>query len=92
MRDGGKAADFYPNPVIDMLNVRTGTTVTDAVIEVRKSSGAVVLSTDVIKEVSPFAPAQIDMSGLAGGMYNVTLKYTDGDGNSQSVTSQISKL
>lgn len=92
VRDGGKAADFYPNPVIDMLNVRTGTTVTDAVIEVRKSSGAVVRSTDVIEEVSPFAPAQIDMSGLAGGMYNVTLKYTDGDGNSQSVTSQISKL
>ena len=90
-RDGGRAADFYPNPVVDTLNVRTGEAVTAAEVTVKSASGATVFSEDGLS-ISPFAPAAIDMTSFAGGMYKVTLTYTAADGSTKTITTDIAKL
>lgn len=90
VRDGSRAADFYPNPVIDVLNVRTGVEAT-AQIQIKAANGATVLSETGLA-IDPFSPAQIDMSSLAGGMYSVTLNYTAADGSSHTITTDIAKL
>ena len=90
-RDGGRAADFYPNPVVDTLNVRTGEAVTAAEVTVKSASGATVFSEDGLS-ISPFVPAAIDMTSFTGGMYKVTLTYTAADGSTKTITTDIAKL
>ena len=89
--DAGRKADFYPNPVTDFLNIRTGEAVTSASVQVLAANGAAVL-TENDMTISPFAPVQIDMTFLSGGMYTVILSYTAADGSTQSTTTQIAKL
>ena len=91
VRDAGRKADFYPNPVTDFLNIRTGEAVTSASVQVLAANGAAVL-TENDMAISPFAPVQIDMTSLSGGMYTVILSYTAADGSTQSTTTQIAKL
>lgn len=91
VRDGSRQADFYPNPVTDLLNIRTGETVTSASVSVRSRSGALVLSQE-LGTISPFAPAQIDMTSLSGGMYDVTLTYTQSDGTVIDTSADVAKL
>lgn len=90
-RDGSRAVDFYPNPVVDFLNVRTGERVTSAQIQVKSSTGSTVLTENGLT-ISPFSPASIDMTSLAGGMYKVTMTYTAADGSSKSISTDIAKL
>lgn len=91
VRDGNKAADLYPNPVTDILNIRTGEAASSANVQVKAANGAVVLEQDGLS-ISPFSPAQIDMSSLAGGIYKVTVTYTTAGGDSRTITSDIAKL
>lgn len=91
VRDGNRAVDFYPNPVVDFLNIRTGEKVTSAQIQVKTSTGSTVLTENGLT-ISPFSPASIDMTSLTGGMYKVTMTYTAADGSSQSITTDIAKL
>lgn len=72
--------DLYPNPVVDILNVRTGTnsTVTGS-IEIFNSRGAKVYSNGNA-EMSAFAPFQVNMSGMDAGTYSVSVTI---DGNTQ---------
>ena len=91
VRDAGRPADFFPNPVVDVLNIRAGEVASDARIEVRSASGALVIAQDE-PVMEPFAPAVVDMSALAGGMYSVKLTYTAEDGTSKSITTDIAKL
>ena len=87
----GKAADFYPNPVTDFLNIRTGEASSSASVQVLAPNGATVLTGSDLT-VSPFAPVQIDMTSLPGGMYTVIFSYTAADGSTKSTTTDIAKL
>ena len=91
VRDASRTADFYPNPVTDYLNVRTGEAAASASVRVRGANGGTVLSLDDLN-ITPFAPARIDLTALPGGMYSVTLTYTAPDGTERSVTTDIAKL
>ena len=72
VRDGSRAADLYPNPVKDKLNVRVGSGQTGDVV-ISNKAGAVVLSQKSVS-LDPFSPLQFDMSELPGGVYYVTIK------------------
>lgn len=85
VRDGSRPVDLYPNPVVDMLNVRTGGAVT-ADITVSNVAGAVVFSQEGAV-IDPFAPVQVDMSGLPGGTYYVSVK-GEGIDSSSSIAKQ----
>ena len=91
VRDGTRPADFYPNPVVDVLNIRTGENASDAEVSVRSASGSEVLSEE-FGNLTPFEPAALDMSSLTGGIYTVVLKYTTEDGTTQTITNEIAKL
>lgn len=89
--DSERVADFYPNPVVDVLNIRTGDDILRASVEIRDMFGGVKLSEDDLS-MSAFEPARIDMSSFPGGLYKVYLKCTMHNGASKSVETTVSKL
>lgn len=91
VRDAGRLADFYPNPMTDVLNVRTGMEVAGASLKLRDAYGNTRISKDNLS-ISPSAPAVVDVSALAGGIYYATLSWKDGDGEERSVTVNVAKL
>lgn len=91
VRDIDLDADFYPNPVVDILNIRTGDLAEDVSVKIYSVSGALRMQQE-FETVAPFAPVQVDMSQLSAGMYRVVLSYTAADGSSKSVTTDIAKL
>ncbi len=76
VRDPENEVDLYPNPVVDVLNIRMGEEHTTQV-EIYNTSGGKVYSGSV--EVSPFDPGQIDMSKLSAGSYTVNISYDGGE-------------
>lgn len=85
-RDGSKAIDLYPNPAVDVVNIRMGQEVDGPVhVKVYSSAGALVLEESVI--VKPFEPGVLNVSKLSGGTYTVVAVY---DG--KEVKSSIVKL
>lgn len=92
VRDAGKAADFFPNPVLDnTLYVRTGQPVKDAYLKVSDAYGKLKASRPAL-DISLFEPESIDLTGLPGGVYQATLEWTDENGKKQSITSDFAKL
>ena len=90
--DAGKAADFFPNPVLDnTLYVRTGQPVKDAYLKVSDAYGILKASRPAL-DISLFEPESIDLTGLPGGVYQATLEWTDENGKKQSITSDFAKL
>ena len=75
VREKGKAADVYPNPVTDVLHVATGIAGSEASVRISSASGAVVLETR--QTCSAFEPMSIDVHALAPGRYNVRVSYGD---------------
>lgn len=74
VRDGSRGAvDFYPNPVVDYLNIRSSdiSTVFGSV-QIYSLGGGEVYSGSV--EFSAFAPASIDLKNLPAGSYTLKLK------------------
>ena len=71
VRDESRPVDLYPNPVVKTLNIRPGT---EGQIEVSISNKAGATVWSGTQEASPFAPLAVDMSGLAGGTYYVSIK------------------
>ena len=65
---------FYPNPVMDKLNVRMGREV-EGTIYLTFSTLDGQLVKKVNAPIGPFAPAEVDLSGLKKGTYVVQLKY-----------------
>ena len=65
---------FYPNPVMDKLNVRMGREV-EGTIYLTFSTLDGQLVEKVNAPIGPFAPAEVDLSGLKKGTYVVQLKY-----------------
>lgn len=72
VRDENKEIDVFPNPVKDILKLRMGTE-TDANVSIIGSSGAKVFEGNL--HISPFNPAQINLSDVSGGAYSVIVKY-----------------
>lgn len=83
-RDGNQQVDLYPNPVTDILNIRTGQEI-QADITITSSSGARVYQGTV--NITPFDPARIDMTSFSGGVYAVTINL-----KGQTLTRNIVKL
>ena len=65
---------FYPNPVTDKLNVRMGREV-EGTIYLTFSTLDGQLVKKVNAPIGPFAPVEVDLSGLKKGTYVVQLKY-----------------
>ena len=66
--------DFYPNPCTDVLNVlanRSG----EGAIRIRNSVGAEVMNRKLV--FANGKPAQLDVSGLAPGVYMLDMTYKD---------------
>ena len=71
VRDGSQPVDLYPNPVTDVLYVRTGTPVT-AEVALTSALGSEVIHGTF--STGPFNPASIDVAGLSSGTYTVTIQ------------------
>ncbi len=74
VRDPENEVDLYPNPVVDILNIRMGEEHT-VQVDIFNAVGGKVYSAP--GEVSPFDPAQIDLKGCATGSYTVVIGYDD---------------
>ncbi len=85
-RDGSKAMDLYPNPAVDVVNIRMGKEVNGLVnVKVYNSAGVLVLEESVT--VKPFEPGVLNISKLSGGSYTIVVTY-----NGKEVKSNIVKL
>lgn len=84
VRDGSVPFDYYPNPVRDKLNIRSGSEA-PAAIKVISGLGAVVY--DETTPMDPFNPLQIDFTGKPAGEYRLEV----GIGG-QTTTKTIVKL
>lgn len=71
VRDSNEPVDVYPNPVRDILYVRTSEEC-QANVRMVSSIGAVVFEDDL--KVSVFDPAKIDVSKFSAGVYTVVVK------------------
>ena len=70
VRDGSRSMDLYPNPVSDVLNIRTGEKGTWHV-RIISQTGAVFYEAD--REIGPFDPASIDMKDAFPGVFTIFL-------------------
>ena len=70
VKNGDDIVESYPNPVTDLLYLRAGED-TSVSYGIYASNGRCVLSGSV--DISPFAPATIDVSGLPGGVYRMEI-------------------
>lgn len=76
--DPEKPVTMYPNPVVDYLNIGTGTAASTEIV-VRSETGSLICS--MVSNVSILKPALIDMSGEAPGKYVVSVKIGDNEYN-----------
>jgi subtilisin family serine protease len=84
IRDEQQEIDIYPNPVKDFVWLRTGED-HRSLVTIFNSAGVKVYEDEI--DISPFAPAKIDMSTFSGGVYNINVKLSD-----KVVQRQIIKL
>ena len=84
IRDELQEIDIYPNPVKDFVWLRTGED-QRSIVTIFNNAGAKVFEDEI--NISPFAPAKIDMSSFSGGVYSVNVKYAD-----KTIRRQIIKL
>ena len=75
--DNSGPVDLYPNPVVDVLNVRPAAE-GQLQITVYNKSGATIL--EILDEASPFTPVAVDLSGKPGGLYYVKVQGAGIDG------------
>lgn len=68
VRDGSQPVDVFPNPISDVLNVRTGEIV-DCSVSLISQTGAVVLERTGL--VGPFDPMTFDVKDIPAGNYVV---------------------
>jgi subtilisin family serine protease len=76
VRDDRQVIDLYPNPVINLLHLRTGTDMHCTAV-LHNSAGVKVFEQEI--DISPFLPAVIDLSSFSGGAYSVTIKHPGGE-------------
>ncbi len=71
VRDSNELVDVYPNPVKDVLFVRTSKEAS-ANVKMVSSIGAIVYEKDL--DISAFEPAKIDVTSFSAGVYTVVVK------------------
>lgn len=74
-KTSGAGIRCYPNPVRDVLNVKSSRDLPLIELAIYNSAGAKV-HTETIKNLSIYDPAKINVSKLVGGTYQVVLKYS----------------
>ncbi len=74
VRNGKTAVEVYPNPVSDVLYIRTGSEKT-VTVRIWAASGACVYSYS--GRVTPFEPLRADLSAAAPGVYTVVVEGAD---------------
>ena len=72
-RDNNQLVELYPNPVRDMLNIRTGSPQENITIQFYSVSGTLVMTQSV--SAAPYAPGQIDVSELKSGNYKAVVRF-----------------
>lgn len=72
IKDMERPLELYPNPVTDVLNVRTMDDM-ETVITIISSTGKVVYES--VSVVGAFHPASVDMSACAPGKYSVKVSF-----------------
>ncbi len=72
VRESTEPVDVYPNPVRDVLYVRTGEAAS-AQLKLVSVTGATVYENELT--ITPFEPAQVNVRDLAAGNYTVVLDY-----------------
>lgn len=72
VRDNSRPYDVYPNPVVDVLNIRTQDDA-ECTVTVRSSSGSTVYSGQGSSSIDN--PLKIDMSSAAPGQYTLLLSF-----------------
>ena len=82
IKDPSDPVTVYPNPVVDFVNVSTMEEA-DSKITIANQTGKKVY--DATVKASAFAPARIDMSNCAPGVYTVTVTL-DGKEYKETVT------
>lgn len=75
VRDSSKPFDIYPNPVTDVLNIRTGSAA-DCKVRIYSVTGSTVYSGEADIDIAK--PFSIDMKNAAPGSYTVVLTLSDG--------------
>lgn len=71
--DGRNGPEIYPNPVVDIMNIRVAG-ISDTDVTIYNSAGKKLHSSHT-PEASVLDPVAIDMSGFAPGRYRVEVKY-----------------
>lgn len=84
VRDGSRDADFYPNPVVDFLNVRIPDK-QNVHLTIYAASGAKAY--DISQECGPFDPIRVDMTNAGAGVYKAVLNV-----NGKEISQNIVKL
>lgn len=84
VRDGSQEIDIYPNPVKDVVWIRTAEN-QNSVVTIYNSAGVKVFENE--GNISPFAPLKVDMSSFSAGVYSVTIAYSG-----KNIYKQIVKL
>ena len=72
VRNDSSPLSVYPNPVVDMMNVRVGSDVAELSLTIISALGAVVYEEE-FADVSPFSAISVDMSDLVPGTYTVVV-------------------
>ncbi|MCQ2144556.1 MAG: S8 family serine peptidase [Bacteroidales bacterium] len=65
--------DFYPNPVVDILHVRTGLVEEETRIVLENPAGSIVYDETVA--CSAFHPAEVKMKNFAPGVYTLRVEF-----------------
>ncbi|MGN1210736.1 MAG: S8 family serine peptidase [Candidatus Cryptobacteroides sp.] len=86
VRDGAKELVMFPNPVSDWLNIRLSEETEELVVSLVSSAGSEVFR-DTFRNVSPFDPVRVDMSGIVPGCYTAVVAF-----NGKELKTQIVKL
>ena len=73
VKDPENVAESFPNPVVDILTIRTEEEAPTHVV-ISNSNGAVIY--DKTLDISGFNPAQIDMSSCPPGRYFLKIAYS----------------
>lgn len=75
VRDSNEPADIYPNPMHDVLKIRTSEDAT-VTVKIVGMQGSVMY--EGTKPASPFSPLTIDVKDYPTGSYTVSLEYDGG--------------